>query len=81
MCLVSLWSSGCSVSAGKDIAARASLALSIRMSSTNAQRSRVVMVVCCSEHLDACGARAGTPSAEAGEQVDCCGHVFLAGVA
>ena len=31
-------------------------------------------VVCRPENLDACGARAGAPSAEAGEQVDCCGH-------
>ena len=28
-------------------------------------------VVCRPENLDACGARAGAPSAEAGEQVDC----------
>ncbi|MCY1421829.1 hypothetical protein D9M71_374940 [compost metagenome] len=31
-------------------------------------------VVCRPEYLDACGALAGAPSAEAGEQVDCCGH-------
>ena len=36
-------------------------------------------VVCRPENLDACGARAGAPSAEAGEQVDCCGHGGLAG--
>ena len=35
-------------------------------------------VVCRPENLDACGARAGAPSAEAGEQVDCCGHSVLA---
>jgi len=33
-------------------------------------------VVCPPENLDACGARAGAPSAEAGEQVDCCGHGY-----
>ncbi|MCY1411069.1 hypothetical protein D9M71_264510 [compost metagenome] len=31
-------------------------------------------VVGCPENLDACGARAGAPSAEAGEQIDCSGH-------
>jgi hypothetical protein len=31
-------------------------------------------VVCRPENLDTCGARAGAPSAEAGEQVNCCGH-------
>lgn len=36
-------------------------------------------VVCRPENLDACGARAGAPSAEAGEQVDCCGHVGASG--
>ena len=31
-------------------------------------------IVCRPENLDVCGARAGAPSAEAGESVDCCGH-------
>nr|NLU60011.1 hypothetical protein [Pseudomonas sp. BIGb0427] len=32
------------------------------------------LMVGCPENLDACGARAGAPFAEAGEQIDCCGH-------
>ena len=41
---------------------------------------RLRPVVCRPENLDACGARAGAPSAEAGEQVDCCCHeVFFTG--
>jgi hypothetical protein len=34
-------------------------------------------VICRPENLDACGARAGAPSAETGEQADCCGHVVV----
>ena len=34
-------------------------------------------VICRPKNLDACGARAGAPSAEAGEQVNCCSPVVV----